>query len=222
MRKLKYINLVVSFLIAFTLLSCSKGKDAVAVDLGYDYYPLAVGNEWVYDVESTEYNTLGTETSVYQLKEVIAEEVDGGDEKNFLVYRFKRADETKEWAQDSVWSVKKETNYLVKTENNVRYQKIAFPVSLNLSWDGNVWNTSEENTYKIVSLGTAYLLNTIEYPDVLEVEHKVERNLILTNDNRERYAKAIGLIEIYNENTEAQPGKNKLGSTYHQVLKSHK
>lgn len=222
MRKLKYIKLIILFFGALTVLSCSKGKDEVDVDLGYEYYPLAEGNEWIYDIESIEYNTLGEEVSIYQLKEVIGEKVDGGDEENYLIHRFKREDETEEWVQDSVWSVKKEANYLVKSENNIRYQKLVFPVGLNVFWDGNIWNTYEENIYKIVELGVAYSLGGETYADVLEVEQKVENNLILSIENREYYAKNIGLIEFYKKNIETQPGENQLGSIYHQVLKSYK
>ena len=203
------------------LWGCNKGNEEVTVDLGYDYYPLSVGNAWVYEVKIIDKNTLSDDTVSYQLKEVVAEVVDGGDEDNYLLYRYKRTNETASWVIDSVWSVKKEKQYLVKTENNVRLQKLAFGVSPGLLWDGNRWNIFAEETYEIVSLGSSYTLKGVKYAAVLEVEQAVEKNLISSLDKRERYAKGVGLIEIYKEQLETQPGEKTLGFIYHQSLISY-
>ena len=218
MKKMKLYKVLIFVLLVTFLFNCNKGKDIVTVDLGYDYYPLNIGNEWVYDVQLISLTILGDDTLNYQLKEVVVEKVEGGDEANYLLYRYKRFSDTTIWKIDSVWSVKKEERYLVKTENNVRYQKLAFGVSSGLTWDGNIWNIFEERIYTIVSLGAAYLLGEDEYTDVLEVEQKNETNLILSIDNRELYARGVGLIEIYKEDLETQPLEKTLGNVYHQVL----
>ncbi len=216
-----YIALVfIGFSLLFT--SCKKGHEEETVDLGYAYYPLEIGKEWVYEVEDIAYNILKNDTSKYQLKEVVTELVNGGDEDNYLLYRYKRLTEVADWTLDSIWSVKKEPTYLIKTENNIRYQKLMFGTSVGLSWDGNRWNVGKEDTYTIVSLGTPYTLKGQLYHDVLEIEHRFDKNLILSIDYRERYAKNVGLVEVYKENLETQPGEKSLGNVYHQVLVSYK
>ena len=221
-RNIKYYSLLILLLSVRFFVACSKGEEPVPVDYGYDYYPLKIGNEWVYDVSVIELTTLEEDTTNYQLKEVVEESVDGGDEENFLLYRYKRDDEFDVWVMDSIWSVKKEEKYLVKTENNIRYQKLTFPLSLGLSWDGNVWNTFDENEYSVVGINQAYNVNGESYDEVLEVEHYVEQNLITSIENREYYGKGIGLIEIYKKSLETQPGEKTLGTIYHQRLKSYK
>jgi len=220
MKKMKRYKILSWITLLLLFVSCSKGKDAVTVDMGYDYYPLAIGNSWVYNVEKIEFTLLGVDTVRYQLKEDVVEKVAGGDEDNYLLYRYKRSLSTVEWLIDSVWSVKKEEFYLVKTENNVRYQKLAFGLTEGLSWDGNLWNIFEKNLYTIVSLGAPYTVEGIAYKDVVEVEQEVDKNLILSKDNRERYARGVGLIEIYKEQLETQPGEKVLGTIYHQTLSS--
>lgn len=221
-RNIKYYSLLILLLSVSFFVACSKGEEPVPVDYGYDYYPLKIGNEWVYDVSAIELTTLGEDTTNYQLKEVVEESVDGGDEENFLLYRYKRDDEFDVWVMDSIWSVKKEEKYLVKTENNIRYQKLTFPLSLDLFWDGNVWNTFDENEYSVVGINQAYNVNGESYDEVLEVEHYVEQNLITSVENGEYYGKGIGLIEIYKKSLETQPGEKTLGTIYHQRLKSYK
>jgi len=221
MKKMKFLKSLLLVSLTIFSLSCSKGTDPIPVDMGYDYYPLTIGNTWVYDVQEIDKNTLADDTTQYQLKEVVAELVDGGDEDNYLLYRYKRASVSDTWVIDSVWSAKKETHYLIKTENNIRFQKLVFGVALGLSWDGNLWNVFEEETYTIVNLDIPYELNSIAYDEVLEVEQKVDKNLILSVDSREHYARGVGLIEVYKENLETQPGEKTLGMIYHQTLSSY-
>ena len=218
---MKAHKIYILFSLLAVLVSCNKGNEEVVVDLGYGYYPLAIGNEWVYEVTVIDKNTISEDTSVYQLKERVVELVDGGDEDNFLLYRSKRQHEGETWVVDSVWSVKKEKNYLVKTENNVRFQKMAFGVVEGKTWDGNIWNIFDQEIYTVVGVGKSATIGGVLYAEVLEIEQKVEKNLILSVDNRERYAKGVGLISIYKEDLETQPGEKTLGVIYQQVLLSY-
>ena len=222
MKIMKFYKIIVLTTISLLFFTCKNKIKEESIDLGYAYYPLEIGYEWVYNVQSIAYNVLKNDTTKYQLKEVVKELVPGGDEENYLLYRYKRVDEVAFWSLDSIWSVKKEQGYLVKTENNIRYQKLKFGTSLGLTWDGNIWNTKAENNYTIVKLETPYTLKGKTYNKVLEIEQYVDKNLILSIANKEVYAKEIGLIEVYKENLETQPMSKSLGSVYHQTLVSFK
>ena len=221
MRKsiLKYLIIAITL---FFLVDCKQDDDIVGPSSGptrKDYYPIQVGNEWSYDVMIINKNLSTEDTSRYQLKEVLFELVDSSSrERLYSVYRYKRDIDLADWLLDSVWTVVESNDYIIKKENGVNFQKLIFPASEGASWDGNAWNSLEALEYNIIGTELTNTINDIVYDETMLVRHYEDVNLISSQKEYEIYGKGIGLLEVYRESLETQPGQNSLGSIYSQKL----
>lgn len=158
--------------------------------LGYQYYPLNIGDFRIYNVQEINFTLLhGGDTNNFQLKEVIHDyhQQKEGDTSYYL-YRYSRNIDTQEdWKLDSVWTVRKDARRVVVVENNVPYIKLVFPFSEGLSWDANGMNAEEESFYTIASLNETFQQEEINFDASLKV---IERNNMDTVI-QERYSEAI-------------------------------
>ena len=141
------MKLLAILVFAFTLISCNKSKVIGPEILGYDFYPIEIGQYRIYDVEEIQYKLVGFDTSFYQLRETIFDSISTTDQIVYLIRRDKRASESDQWESDSVWTATATTNYLAISENNVPFVKLTFPVELGKEWNGNVLNSKSEITY---------------------------------------------------------------------------
>jgi len=100
------------FLLVIIFSGCKPSKvDPAQVDLGYDYFPLAIGDSTIYDVLTIDYSSLGgsIDTQNYQLLEVIADNfIDNESDIAWRLERFSRPDSSANWPldPDSVWTAK--------------------------------------------------------------------------------------------------------------------
>jgi hypothetical protein len=181
------------------LFSCSRKSNEVAEDMGYNYYPLTEGNWYVYDVEVTKYHgsPVGSDSS-YQMKEVIMEPVTELDETRYQLYRYYRKNSSQSWKSqpDSVWTVFRRGNQLVKVEDNVRYVKLSFPVEPSKTWDGNSMNDSDLEKYTMKDVKRSFTIpstTTIHNPTVT-VLHSDKLAKTEKNKRYDVYAENIGLV----------------------------
>jgi hypothetical protein len=172
--------------------------------LGYEYFPLTVGEFRIYDVEVINYNFDGsTDTVVYQLKEVVSDSSIIGEETSYRLDRFRRANSLEPWVIDSVWSARLNTYQAIVVEHNVAIIKLSFPLVEDRRWDGNAMNTIDFDEFKIKNLGMTYQIDSIDYPNSLEMfkEDEVDSLGITGKDyNLEVFSAGIGLIYRVDEN----------------------
>lgn len=166
--------------------------------LGYDYFPLIIGEYRVYDVNVVNYNLDGSiTTEAYQLKEVIADSSIVGEETSYRLDRYQRADDLELWVIDSVWSARRNNYQAIVVENNVPIIKLSFPLTEDRRWDGNAMNSRDFDEFKIENLGMTYVIDSIEYPNSLKMfkEYNPDPNNIVRDDiQMEVFSDGIGLI----------------------------
>ena len=182
-------------LTALALSSCSSEKAEPDYEhLGYQYFPLVIGEYRIYDVQEIEFSLLeGGDTSNYQLKEVVEDYYQQNQEDtSYYLYRYSRPTEADNWQLDSVWTVRKDPRRIVEVENNVPYIKMVFPSEEGLSWDANAMNADEESFYTVKSIGETFEANGQQFDETL---HIVEENNMDTVIN-ERYQEAVYAAEI--------------------------
>jgi hypothetical protein len=195
-------HLLIASVLLLLLVSCNRKSDDTGDDMGYNYYPLEEGNWYVYDVAVTKYNGSPTGTdSSYQMKEVIMEPVTVSDETRYQLYRYYRKNATQEWdtQPDSVWTVFRRGNQLVKVEDNVRYVKLSFPVDPSRFWNGNSMNNSEDETYIMKDVKRSFTIpgtTTVHNPTVTVLQSDVY-DKIKKNKRYEVFAENIGLVYRY-------------------------
>ncbi|WP_425391512.1 hypothetical protein [Ekhidna sp.] len=185
------------FLLPFVLLlsSCNETKEIGPSALGYDYYPIEIGQYRVYNVEEIKYLISGFDTTAFQLKETIFDSIQSTDQITYLLRRDIRTNETQPWESDSVWTVARTNNYLAITENNIPFIKLTFPVNAGRKWDGNSLNSRSATTYYYQSLEFSAIDSLAAQDQIRVVIEDIEENVTGINLKSEIYARGVGLVE---------------------------
>jgi len=180
------------------LLACS--ESTIEPDFqrtGEEYFPLEVGNYSIYNVESIEFDILGTiDTAVFQLKsEVVDSFASQNGEITYIIHRHTRNTENDPWEFQSAWSAYLNANQAVLIEENTPFLKITFPIENDRQWDGNRLNTLEQDDYVLDSLGSAYIAPNDTIENTLTIIQSDNQDFIIQQDKRvEIYGLDIGLV----------------------------
>ena len=190
---------VFTFFVLWSFVSCKTEEPCDCItppQSGKDFFYPLLGQAIVYDVQETQYALTSVPTiKNYQIKEVFTSSSIDTDGKDALrIERFRRENDTQKWAIDSVFLAKKEISKALKTENNVTYVKLIFPVSEGLTWNGNVYNSLGNDTYELKKLNQSFQTNGQNFPKTLTVIQQNDSTLVDLKRRIEVYALGIGVI----------------------------
>ena len=203
------------------LFGCDKQEieDTRIEDFGYDYFPLEVGRSWEYEVDSVIYdlglNEVVVDSFRSYIREVIVDTLlDNTGLVRYRVERYNRANDTLPWRIERVLTLSRDEQKAVRTEDNLRFTKLVFPIREGKFWDGNAF--FDENMlvfvageavlmfegwqYRILAESAADSIGGIIFEEVVKVQNA--DNTFLGNYGdvlnlrlaREHYAKGVGLI----------------------------
>ncbi len=184
------------------------------IKAGYEYYPLKVGKYLIYQVDSITYDNINNQTvkigASRYVKELVADTFRNAlNEQIFRLERYDKVTASDPWQLRNVWSVSRESEQLVKTEDNFRFIKLVFPVRKGKSWNGNAYfdpttiiKVADESievfknwNYNYTSIDKPEIINGIQYDSVAVVSQVDDQNnLIELRFSKEKYAKNIGLV----------------------------
>ena len=169
-------------------------------DGGKFFYP-NVGQSVIYDVEDTQYELTGKfVVKTYQLKEVNVSTFKDLEGKEALrIERYRRENNSQKWVIDSVFTAKKEIDKVLKTENNVTYVKILFPIKEGLKWNGNAYNSFGNDIYELKKVNQFFQTNGRKFDNTFTVIQQNDSTLVDLKKRIEIYAENIGMI--YQEKT---------------------
>ena len=161
---------------------------------GTSFFPLQAGYAIEYEVEKVTFKEFEpTDTSFYYLREEIGDTLNQlnatGIAQKVLLYS--RTDSLGNWQLDSVWTVRKDFNRIIKTENNISFIKLALPLESNSSWDGNALNALESKLYRIEN----FLLPHKELERAFKVVHQQDSSIVDKRVSWEIYGEGVGLVE---------------------------
>ena len=190
MNRLLY-TIFVSILLSF---GCKK-SNSESVNYYYSYFPLDV-DAWIeYDVLDIIHSELGSDTAVYQLKEITTEEfLDNEGRLTYRIERYWRDDSNANWSVKDVWYSNKTTTTAEKVEENVRFTKLIFPINTSKYWDGNAFNNLGEWEYYYDSLHKPKLINNLSFDSTITVIQRDNENVVEYEKVKEIFAVDIGLI----------------------------
>lgn len=205
------------------------------MDKSSDYLALQPGKYIIYRTDSTVFTNFNRNTEVhsYQEKQVVDAEIsDNLGNPSYRVFRYMRDTAgVQPWVPAGTLMITPLRQSVEVVENNLRYVKLAEPLSVNSRWLGNHYLPSEPYKslyefsnddamgaweYKISGMHESLSLNGQTIDDVLtidQVNQSVNVPLTFTdyaylNYSVEKYARGIGLV--YQEYTmwEFQPPLN--------------
>ncbi len=196
---MKYFPLAVVLL---GLSSCTEEQD-VSPDLGYDFYPLQVGKYWEYQVDSVVYDDDGARVDTAQLffrEEIVEQRLDEAGDTVYVAERSERYYADAPWLIREVFSLRRTRTQAIRTENNLSFIKLIFPIRRNKRWDGNLFFNSSLNIPVAGENVQPFLYWEYRYSDVkndtvivqladYEISNKDIRHA------QEKYTKGVGLTE---------------------------
>jgi len=185
-------------------LSCKKESQPTPLFMGYDYFPTRVGHYVIYQCDSIVVDPFNIrippfDTFTYQIKEVIDSVfLNNQGQPTMRIVRYKRTNDSTPWTNiltsEKVWTGNLFSNLAKRQEDNYVYVKLVFPMSLNETWNGNVYNTIGQWNYQYTTLNTPATINGIRFDSTLTVFQIKDSSLLNYQYYMEQYATGVGLI----------------------------
>ncbi|WP_428657888.1 hypothetical protein [Runella sp.] len=195
------MNNTVFILIGLLLLVGCTDSATSPKESEYRYFPLEAGRFIEYEVQEASY-AVGKKPviSTYFLKDVCGVALRGfNSQMQYQIKRYRRANAQQNWSADSAFTAYLLPDRAVKVENNRPFVKIIFPLYEGLTWNGNQYNTLPAQTYEAHFTKEPITLNTLSFPESLNIIQQNDSSLVTLVRFTERYAPNIGLI--YKEST---------------------
>ncbi len=195
------MNFRVFVLLIFIGFGCGEEIEKPNPNLsGPGYYPLAIGNYWIYDVEQVVITLLESDTSTFQLREILVDSIVSAlGDVTYLISRETRSTPAEPWEADSLWTVRNTSQSVVVTESNVPFVKLVFPVAEGQTWDGNSFNNKGNQTYRFDSVLDDELPGVWSDADsvafIRTIISDISSAITGTDQRSEIYGEGVGLIE---------------------------
>ena len=178
---MKRINLLIYYASFALLSSCAKEHAPQPPALGYNYFPTNVGHQLIYDVRTIFRQPLDSfliDSSFQILETVQSIYYDNQGRPTERLERYARKTSNDTWVIYKVWISNLTATQALKEEDNNTYVKLVFPVQINRTWNGNVYNSlpEEDYTYSIVNSPDA--INGFNFDSSLTVIQRNEQNFI--------------------------------------------
>ncbi|QKZ14269.1 hypothetical protein [Spirosoma sp. KUDC1026] len=188
---------------ALLLLGACQSDGSTLPDDGADYFPLETGRYVIYNVTEERFlpNSSPAQQTTYQLKEVtgpVYTDVTG--QPAYRLLRYRRSTGTQVWTADSIWSVRRVMNEMIRAENGLDFVALAFPISNRLRWNGNRYNQLAEDPYELRNSGQPYRVSSQQFDATVTALMQDDSTLLSRGKRLAVYARQVGLI--YRERTQ--------------------
>ena len=185
-------------------------------DTSLEYFPLRIGSSITYQVDSILFDDAPggnkLDTVSFQLREdVVSKNVTEAGDTLYYLHRFRRADETQPWIQTDVWTASISSAEALRTEENLKFRKLSFPLRFGKRW----YSTAHIDPETLVLIGTenveAYLdweaevisydkpavVGNFQFPDstAMVVDQTNTDDGAMRRFVRETYIRDIGVVE---------------------------
>ena len=186
--------LIVLLIFAF---SCKK-EELPSVSFYYDYFPEKVGTWIESNVVYIEVDEISAfyDTTRYHMREVIESTfIDNQGRPSLRIERYWRTADTLPWVIKDIWYATRTTSQVEKMEEDVRYLKMTFQVNSSKKWNGNVYNTFEENECEYDQIHEPLVLGSLNFDSTVTVSQRLNYNFIEEDEAYEIYAMNVGMIK---------------------------
>jgi hypothetical protein len=177
------------------LFSCKKENEIVKPDVTVRYLPNKAGTYIDYQVDSLYYNLFSStvDTFTYQIREEIAElYTDAEGRKVQRLQRYKKVNG--QWLLTRVYTAFAGRRRVERTEENITYIKLIFPLMKDSSWNANAMNTLGTQYYTCVGINQALKFHQLSFDSCASISQKLDSTLITKHEEKEVYAAGVGLV----------------------------
>lgn len=232
------LKILAFFIVNHAISSCTKEVEILKPQVLTEYYPLKIGNIITYRVDSTVYTNLGTLKVIrsYQMRDRIDSVItDNMGRPSYKVRRSVRSqmDSTK-WIDSYSYLVTYDSVRLRMelVENNIRYLKLASPVSAGVQWNGTSFINSNIPELQYMAdwrfiyeqVRRPFTVNGISYTETITVNQRNDSVGSPSNKNfyfektfsKEVFSKSIGLIYKEFLHEAWQPANGSSASGYYE------
>lgn len=198
-KRILYISILCcGAIFLMTEMGCRKNQlEPKPNDVGYGYFPLEVGNTWIYQVDSIHYDAFAKsiDTFSFLVKQVVVDTVvDNQGVRSSIVEFFRTDSLTGAYKLDRTLS-KRIVDFRAEViDSNVRVINLVFPPTLYKYWDANAYNTKSKSEYEILEALDSERIGTVLYNNVVHVVQRDEAFKTLRNYGVEKYAKGFGMV----------------------------
>ncbi len=207
-------HIVITAVLFLFIVSCKKDPITISQDDSANYFPLQTNRYIIYSLDSIHYNdvTMTSDTTRFQIKEQVGSSFsDSTGAVVFIIIRSKRISDTTNWIETDHWSATVTTKRAEKTEENLRFVKLIFPVGEGLSWNGNQYIDNANGLinyydweYMYSDVHESKLFNNLSFDSTVTVTEQDNENLIEKDFEQEVYAKNVGLVYRMQEHVSKQ------------------
>lgn len=200
------------------LLSGACGKrQTIEVDAGleaqYAYFPLETGRYVTYAVDSIVYDFVSGGTARDSVRRYVREVVgdtlrDNTGQLLYAIERYERSAGNESWQLTRIWSAARTASQAIRTEDNLRFLKLVFPMNRRSEWDGNLWIDKYREieiagerirpftnwNYEVDSIDMPGGAGAFQFDSMLVVTEADDLNIIERRFSRAKYAKHVGLV----------------------------
>jgi len=193
MKNFSFLYLVI--LVTIFFFSCKKEQEVLPTDTSKNYYTNVEGAYIIYHVDSFFYNqfTNKIDTFKYDVKEkVVSFFDDAGGRKAQRIQRYLKVNNV--WQLMRVWKAFVNTKQVEKTEEDITFIKLIFPLNKGSVWNGNAMNTLGKQNYTCTEFDYKFLVAAQTFDSCATILQLSDSTLIAKNESKEIYAKNIGLV----------------------------
>lgn len=210
------IVLVFFGLLLLPFVSCDKSQipsDLVFNPEQYEYFPLKIGKYIDYQVDSIVFDYSGASTirdssSTFVREMVVDTFHDNTGQLLYRVERSERQNETDPWNIAYTFSQARTRTQAIRTEQNLRFLKMVFPMDRRSAWDGNVWIDKTQEievageriqpfsswAYEVDSIDLSAHVGAFAFDSTLLITEANDTNVFERRFSRAQYAKRVGLV----------------------------
>jgi hypothetical protein len=215
-----YLSKSTAFIIvASTLLTACRDRvifeyDTTRIEAQQRYFPLAIGHSVEYRCDSIVYDfgaggaIVRDSVTIFALETITDTLRDNSGELVYKIERQERPDDTQPWEPRRIWTASINDRQAIRTEENLRFLRLIFPIDKRSEWDGNLWIEADREievagermrpfvdwTYEVDSIDVPQRVGTFDFDSVLVITEVDETNIIERRLSRVRYATGVGLV----------------------------
>lgn len=159
------------------------------------YFPLQVGDYWVYQVTQEKYiavNSIAKQT--YLVQEKISSSSNQNGQVVYLIEESVRQTAQSPWRLNGIHTVYQTLAEVVSQENNLPVVKLAFPIRATTAWNLNAYNANPDTLLQYQDTGRLFAVGTRGFENTVSVVGTNDSTLVSQNKYLRVYAPNVGLV----------------------------